>query len=156
MRQSGSFTFNVWFYPTTVAPTFADAYFHTDWSGSGKNYILWQENATLAFLNGNGSTLQDTVIKGGTVVVNTWQMATFTRSGALISIYLNGHLVNSATGSYSGGTTANNIFIGADSAASAGYGFGGNLDEVIIENVAWSAAKVKQYYTFTKGRFGII
>lgn len=31
-----------------------------------------------------------------------------------------------------------------------------SIDEVIIENVAWSAAKVKKYYTMSKGRFGIL
>jgi len=32
----------------------------------------------------------------------------------------------------------------------------GTIDEVVIENVAWSAEKFKKYYTYAKGRFGII
>jgi hypothetical protein len=34
--------------------------------------------------------------------------------------------------------------------------YSGSMDEVIVENVAWSAEKVKKYYTYAKGRFGII
>lgn len=30
------------------------------------------------------------------------------------------------------------------------------LDEVIIENRAWSATEIKKYYTYARGRFGII
>jgi len=32
----------------------------------------------------------------------------------------------------------------------------GAVDEMIVENIAWSAEKVKKYYTYAKGRFGII
>lgn len=156
MKQTGSFTFSAWIYPLTLTPVNVEAIIHTDWSGTGKNYVLEQENSTLLFLNGNGSTLQDTALKGGTLIANTWQLATFTRSGTTQTIYLNGNSVATKTSSYSGGSTTQNRFIGCEVSAAAGYGFGGNLDEVIIENVAWSAAKVKQYYTFTKGRFGII
>ncbi len=29
----------------------------------------------------------------------------------------------------------------------------GTLDEVIIENVVWTPAQVKKYYTYSKGRY---
>lgn len=32
----------------------------------------------------------------------------------------------------------------------------GSIDEVILENIVWSAEKIKKYYTMAKGRFGII
>lgn len=31
----------------------------------------------------------------------------------------------------------------------------GSIDEVVIENVVWGAEKIKKYYTYSKGRFGI-
>ena len=34
--------------------------------------------------------------------------------------------------------------------------WGGFIDEVIVEGVAWSSNKVKKYYTYSKGRFGIV
>ena len=34
--------------------------------------------------------------------------------------------------------------------------FNGLLDEVIVENIAWTPQQVQKYYTFAKGRFGIV
>lgn len=56
-------------------------------------------------------------------------------------------------------TTQNNITSLSTAIGGAQYGgdyFTGEIDEVIIENVAWSQEKIKKYYTMTKGRFGII
>lgn len=36
------------------------------------------------------------------------------------------------------------------------YTFDGSIDEVIVENRAWTAEQVKKYHTYSKGRFGII
>ena len=38
----------------------------------------------------------------------------------------------------------------------SGQAWNGAMDEVIIENRAWSATEVAKYYSMTKGRFGII
>ena len=72
-----------------------------------------------------------------------------------INIYVNGIANQSAqTGTtLSAIDTTGTVYFGADMLGT-GY-FACNLDEIIIENVVWSATQVKKYYTNAKGRFGI-
>lgn len=78
---------------------------------------------------------------------------TIVRNGTSVSFYKSGSQIgttqtlsdnNSLTITNLGCINGNALF------------FNGNLDEVIIENRAWSASEVSKYYTMTKGRFGII
>jgi hypothetical protein len=75
--------------------------------------------------------------------------ATYTASG-----YVNGLLLQTASSAYTKISWTGNHRLGGLIYENAYWG-NGNLDEVIIENVAWSPEKIKKYYTFTKGRFGI-
>lgn len=76
------------------------------------------------------------------------------------TLYLDGRKYMENTSSIiSSLLTTKNLSIGkidTDQTATARDSFIGDIDEVIIENVAWSADKVKKYYTFAKARFGII
>jgi hypothetical protein len=152
----GVFTIAMWIKPSTITPTHAVAFMYTE-EGSGETNInLYQNNATLSMKVGNSNGQWDAEFSGGTLVANQWHSTVFTRNGTLHKIYLNGVEVATQTGNYSGGTdNACHQQIGSDTAHSAGWGFGGSIDEVILENVAWSAAAVRKYYTFTRGMFGV-
>lgn len=78
-----------------------------------------------------------------------------TYDGTTLKGYLNGSYVGQLNCSGNGSriSTSATQFgngIGADE-----Y-FNGSIDEVIVENVAWSAEKVKKYYTMAKGRFATL
>ena len=89
-----------------------------------------------------------------------WYNCILTFNGTTLSFYVNGSLIgtsnpNSSPGEIDKGVGYSlGVFSGAYSTSSE-Y-FNGSIDEVIVENVAWSAEKVKKYFTMTKGRFGIL
>lgn len=86
---------------------------------------------------------------------NTWHLLTFVRSGSNVITYHNGSQYGATTATTTSTIpTSGTMRLGRG--PSTGDWYGGKIDEVIIENVAWSAEKIKQYYTFTKGRFGTI
>ena len=74
-----------------------------------------------------------------------------------VKTYLNGRLVGTGTLGSTDFYNSNARLIGMmlDYGTSGEY-YNGSLDELIFENRAWSAEEVKKYYTYSKGRFGII
>lgn len=74
-------------------------------------------------------------------------------SGRVVSVYLNGVLVTSFTGtSGDGASQVTDQFRILNWVNVLDCMF----DEIIVETGVWSAEKVKKYYTYAKGRFGII
>ena len=71
-----------------------------------------------------------------------------------LKLYINSVLDTTKTlgGTLNTGNTT--IYVGR-SILATGRSYSGSLDEVIIENRAWSATDVQKYYTYAKGRFGI-
>jgi hypothetical protein len=151
VRQSGSFTFSAWIKPNTLTPTNAEAYLICEWGASNRNYIIQQYNSTLNFLTGNGGSLQNTTISGGTLTVDTWQHVACIRDGTTCKIYLNGSEVATNNGSYSGGATTLNVKLGADNNNNAGYGFGGAIDEVGIWSRALTSDEITKLYNNGNG-----
>jgi len=71
-----------------------------------------------------------------------------TLSGTTLSFYLDSRLLGQVTINTGNGTGDNGT----------GYKIlngGCNVDEVIIENRAWSASEVKKYYTYAKGYYSL-
>jgi len=89
------------------------------------------------------------------IPATTWtHVAVTVTVGGTCYLYINGKQDGSASyvvGSYP--PAANQSTIGVITGPVTETYFNGSIDEVIIENVAWSAEKVKKYYTFAKGRF---
>lgn len=90
---------------------------------------------------------------------NNWHsfIATWNNTDGYIRIYADG-ILNSISSTTLTGTLvspATPLSIGKDIPDNS-YFWNGSIDEMIIENVAWSAEKVRKYYTMSKGRFGII
>lgn len=85
-----------------------------------------------------------------------WYHLVMTYDGTYLRGFVNGQQITTDFAASGYGTCGANVFyLGIDHAKSAGRYFDGVIDEVIVENVAWSPEKIKKYYTFTKGRFGI-
>jgi len=86
--------------------------------------------------------------------INNWYNIVGTYNGTNLKIYVNGGApATLATTDAIVGTTQP-LLIGQDG---GGYfKFKGSIDEVIIENRDWTTAQVVKYYTYSKGRFGII
>ncbi|MCX6232115.1 MAG: hypothetical protein NTZ33_11280 [Bacteroidetes bacterium] len=81
---------------------------------------------------------------------------TYNASSTILTLYVNGVYISERTASGNGSSGSNGIEVGEYYGGGSTSKFNGNIDEVIIENVAWDAAKVKKYYSNAKGRFGIL
>lgn len=115
-------------------------------------------------------------ISSGSIIAHSWSSATSwkTITGPSIStgvwymvayvlvtsndrrLFLNGVKVGTETTSMTLATTNLDGFcIGAEDQEASGVNnyFSGYIDEVIIENVAWSDEKIRRYYAAAKGRF---
>lgn len=95
---------------------------------------------------------------GSKIIANEWNFICFTYNGTSLTtdnvkIYING--VSQSLTKLGTTTTADTLpdknRLGYDDMA--GRYFNGAIDEVIIENRAWTASEVKKYYTYAKGRF---
>ncbi len=86
----------------------------------------------------------------------SFHSAVGTYDGTKIHLYIDGVEIGTGTVASGNGSSGahNSANVGCDNNSS--QFFNGSIDEVIVENTAWSAEKVKKYYTMTKGRFGII
>ena len=74
-----------------------------------------------------------------------------------MKLYVDASLVDSdAYTSYADTATYFSIGDNEDEGGTPTWFFNGSIDEVIIENTAWSASKVKKYYTNSKGRFATL
>lgn len=95
-----------------------------------------------------------------TWTADTWTHLAITNNAGTFQVYVNGSPITSTVtnngGSYAAmqGATSTPLYIGRRT--SSALWFKGNIDEVIIDGRAWSAAEIKKYYTNSKGRFGIV
>ncbi len=103
----------------------------------GTNYIFWMRNSTNTnFVN---------VVATNAVVVNTWQHVVGVRNGDALMIYVNGVLVNTATGM---GTqnfpanTGNEFTIGGNGVSPTPEFFKGGIDEIRVWTTAVAATDI--------------
>ena len=94
------------------------------------------------------------ILSNSGVLSNTWTHCVVTVSSGTARMYIDG-IQQTATASFVTNSDNNALIIGASSSGLDQFN-SGKIDEVIVENVAWSAAKIAKYYTMTKGRFGIV
>jgi hypothetical protein len=116
--------------------------------------MLYEYNAGSRRLRvlASGTNLYYTVALGST----NWYNMILTRasgSGGNVALYLNSANVIAPSAGGTTGAALNSFNLFNDTSTTW---FPGSADEVIVENTAWSAQKIQKYYTFAKGRFGII
>lgn len=135
---NGAFTVSGWFNSSSLASRQCVASFGT---GSTSQGITCDIDSSKLYADFYGST---SVV--GTVVLkpNTFYYATYTWDGTNIRLYLNGKL---------DGTSANtsaNIVDGSGAIGRAFWiaqnPFNGILDEIVLENRAWTAQEISLYY----------
>ena len=101
--------------------------------------------------NTNGSKV---VSSASTLDINKWYNVIGTRSGSIIKLYINGQFNNMLDTGYT--FTVGNYFKTIGSHQSGVDWYNGQMDEIIIENRAWSEKEVCKYYTNSLGRFAIL
>ena len=95
----------------------------------------------------------------GLILSNVWTNIVITQTGSLITVYINGANVGSTSNStwFNTVSGANQYCIGALKRGSQMYSATtGQIDEVIVKPSAWTPQRVAKYYTYAKGRFGIL
>lgn len=157
LRFPSTFTFSFWLKTNSLTPANGANSIITDWGASQRNFLIQQvSNGNIEFNNGGGGSTQDTALTGGKLVAGVWTNFVFVRYATTTYIFQDGVQVAAKGNTYAGGTTSNLCHIGADSTKSAGYGWNGLIDEVILENTFWNSKQVQTYYTNSLGRYAII
>jgi len=80
---------------------------------------------------------------------STWYHIVMVRTSGTINFYVNG-TVTSGSNNTAPATPTTLSQVGSQVGIRF---FNGAVDEVIMENVAWTPQQVQKYYTYTKGRF---
>ena len=125
---------------------------HWQSSSSSLDFHFKSDNTIQAY-QWNGST-NPAVVTTKTITDTTlWHHYLLVKNGATMTIFIDGK--EEVTGNSNNNTLTTSFAIGKDEINNTSW-FTGSIDEVIVENVAWSASKVAKYYTMTKGRFGIV
>lgn len=127
--QTGDFTAECWFYPTST-------------SGTRCLFAIGDETSDRQFVNVQGSNLYtdefgaggvDINGTGGAITINNWHHGALVREGTTVSLYLNGSRVGTTTSSATIGN-ANNLYIGTLS--DGAVDFVGNIDEFRLSDTA--------------------
>jgi hypothetical protein len=110
----------------------------------------------------SGNTGNNNLFDGYTVIpsgmlANTWYCVAITRSGELISTYLNGVVVINQASNPNGFVNAmSNVVLGRGFHLGGGERyFSGRISDVNIYNSALTATQIQQNFNALKGRFGI-
>lgn len=164
LRISGNITMSFWAYLTS-RPTsngLLYTFISKKYNGVNQGYYfdLFNNTGTNTIIRcGSYSQPVDynTVSNFTNSELNVWVNWVGIYDGTAWKLYKNGNLISS-TNRASGAISSNEeVDIGSLSfqGSFARY-LNGTIDEVIIENRAWSASEVKKYYTHTKGRFATL
>lgn len=157
LNLTGDFTIAGWMYITSSSNPVLNILATRGQSGSPyEQYAVFEQNGTVygRLRNTAGNVVFDAAIPS--VGINTWQFVVCVVSGTTVSIYVNGKKGTDAT------FTGTRLNLSIDTKIGGGYVsnqlfyMNGAIDEVIIENVAWSAEKVKKYYSYAKARWATL
>lgn len=149
-KPSSAYTFAAWLKPSTLTVPNGINVIWQDWVGTQRNFQLSIVGTTgrIELLNGNGGSLSDAAI-GVNSALNTsnFVFVVAARTANTFKLFVNSSTPSATgVGSYSGGSTTNQSKIGADVPNSAGYGFGGLIDEAGIWNRELTASEIDYLY----------
>lgn len=148
---TGDFTMSVW----SKIGAAGEMYFISKVSANGTD-----QNLQFGFTNNNylllGFYSDDLIYSTTDSETGVWHnyIATYNYTAKTKTLYKDGKYLTSANGSGNPNFGTASLVLGYNSGLTKW--FNGSIDEVIIENRAWSASEVKKYYTYSRGRFGII
>lgn len=147
-----SFTFSVWFNTSSGA---ANMTIYSEGSTSTITPFLqfFIASGQAGFQNRSDASALSLQTTTETYSDGLWHLFTAVKvSSSSRLLYIDGNLRTSDSTSV-GTTTVNTSNIGVLQRTTSTNFYSGALDEMIFENVAWDASKIKRYYTWTKGRF---
>jgi len=156
----GDFTFETWFYMTATPNGAYPSALFSSWStfnNSSNKFIFYVNNSnTLVYELDNSETYGGmTAGHSNTVSLNTWHHAVVTRSGNMISFYLD-NVKDETTKIYSPNinATLSDVLIGKYS-ASGSYSFNGTIGAIRFYRRAFTDAEVETNYTEQLPTFGL-
>lgn len=160
IQFSTVFTIAVWVNFSALPSLNTDDQFVAKWRTSDpeRSYRFGVQNSAGSyFLRTGVSSAGSSTVEGSvawTPSTNTWYRLVETWDAGAFVFYVNGALLGSGTttGVTSLFDNTDPLYIGRS--GDLGY-FNGKIDEVILENVAWTASQVRKDYTNSKGRFFI-
>jgi hypothetical protein len=159
------------FVPTSSGqPLTISAWVNASSSQGGTNHVvavfkngiyLCYDHATTAYrgsvIYGSGGSFYGCGGGTGLLITNAeWHHMLGTYDGTWLRNYTDGKETGTAQNLGAKVRTSANyccIFCDTDKTSAK---FTGSIDDVFIENVAWSATQIKKYYAYTKARFGIV
>jgi hypothetical protein len=149
------FTISLWIKPTSNRssdPSKSDNMFVDIRNSSTANQLclIKYYDWVFMFQMYNGSVYQIT----STLPLYNWHLITCIRNNNQMSLYTNWKLIQTITAFST--ALSPNIFQLFEFDGSDKYNAQWCIDEFIVENRSWSASEIKKYYTYARGRFGII
>lgn len=151
---SNAWTINLWAYIDVVTGSGTQFFMACDHNSGTRQFCFgYQKDYSKLYFERGGSAVVTNV--GSTLSATTWTFISATYDGTNLRTYING-VLNTTTAMSALASSANNLYLARRQYPSFEGYFAGREDGVIIENVAWDAAKIKKYYTYAKGRYGII
>jgi hypothetical protein len=149
---TGNFTISLWI-KTTQEATRVIFGKTTEVDKDNGGYVLYRDSGGYhAFRFG---TIVNLHIQNQYIATGGWNVITIVRNGANGYIYSNSNLIVSTSSISSFNQNTSGTFTLGTSPGSnwTPRFYSGAIDEVIVENRAWTASEIKKYYTYSKGRF---
>jgi len=161
LNMPNNFTISVWIKKSSIN----DKHILIKWgrgsTPSRNQYHLWVYTSKLSLFVRQSNLIDVAIFDTDQVPTNKWTNVIFTGDNSYINLYVNASKKNSVvwSGSLNVPTTANDLGVGVKiengSPADPSY-FDGQIDEIIIENRAWTHVEIQKYYTNALGRFATI
>lgn len=158
LKPTGNFTINGWIKTSTaigslfcsISANTAIAGFYTRIENSGKlDIVIGKNTGTTANVD------YKELIGNKSLTDGIWHNFQFVYNGSNIYIYVDGNLDNSVANTINPAYAATNYpRIGCQNNTGTDTVFlTGNLDELALYSRAWTAAEIRKYYAWTKGRY---
>jgi hypothetical protein len=137
-----TFTLEAWIRPSNVNLS-AFQHIISKWDGSGNSsYTLEINRGRLRSAIHDALNPTQVVESKGTLQSNVWQHVAVTLNNGMLSLYINGSLDTTFTGSQTPMNSDRAMSLGREGPPFGGWRYDGILDEVRIWNVARSAAQI--------------
>jgi len=150
LKITGNITISAWINPSS-APTFTCVAGKFLNSTNKSYWLAFNGGKAGMYISTNGSNQTGEALSQ-TLSNGVWYNVVGTYDGTNTKIYVNGSLANSIGQTGGINDSTGSFAVGKLGSLSSDY-FPGKIDEVIIENRAWTASEIKKYYTYSLGRF---
>lgn len=147
---TGDFTLAAWFNPESAGTETAGLRGYT--IAGGTDRIVMDVDVTNIFCQMYDGT-NGAYITGPSVSASTWYHFVLSRSGGTLSLYVNGGLFGTNTGTYGTSSSTNlnsisTIELGGESAISTAEYYDGLIDEAVLWNKAITPGEVRALYGY--------